>query len=141
MRTHRATVIGITAASAAAAVISIAAPASAAPPPSPGCTFDNGQTTCVTTSTSTNVWGPGTATGATSDGSLPAQWCLGSSPAYLYYQTINGSFWQLVTTTHTVVRRGAPNANGAIVSDTSTSSTGPVYITAVGSLECAFSPF
>lgn len=141
MRSHRATVPGITAACAAAVVLAGAAPASAAPPTSPGCTSAKGQTTCVTTTYATQTWGPTTTVG-TSDGSLPAQWCLlNFGPQYVYYGTANAVFAQTVVTTTTVVRRGSVKGHGPVISRTSVTTPGgdPYYVS--GLVSCSDGPF
>jgi hypothetical protein len=141
MRSRRSTVSGITASSAAAVVLALAAPASAARAPSPECTFAKGLTTCVTTTYATETWGPTTTVG-TADGSLPYRWCiLNSGPQYVYYGTSNAVLTQTLVTTTTVVRKGAPQGHGKVVSRTSTTAPlgDPHYVS--GLLSCSDGPF
>jgi hypothetical protein len=111
-------------------MLALATPAAAAPPEKPGCTFERGETTCVTTTTETGTVGPITATGSTGDGSPQSDVCmLLSSIPFPFYLLRDVVLATETTTTTTTVHLGAPSSNGHELSsgtDTDTVVTGVV---------------
>lgn len=99
-----------------------AQPAFADPPTgSDGCTFDRGQTTCVSTITSYVTEGPYSGEGHTHDGTVAGELCstVGHPAEWgdaVYYKAIDAYAVYRVTTTTTTVTHGAPNSHGALVS-------------------------
>lgn len=110
---------GAVAAGAVALMLALASPAAAAPPEEPGCTFERGKTTCVTTTTETGTLGPITATGSTDDGTPQTAACEG----FAFYRVVDLVLATETTTTTTTVHRGAPGSNGRELSSDTDSDT------------------
>lgn len=127
MNRLKATVLMATVAGAA---FSVAAPASAAAPVPAGCTFAQGQLTCVTTTTDTAWEGPFLLPGAPEStptagftGQQICDFIIGSGLTVRYYSLTNISFSVRTTTTTTTTSHGVSGKSPIVSSDSTSERT------------------
>lgn len=137
----RAGAVGV---GAVALMLAVVSPAAAAPPEEPGCTFDRGMTTCVTTTTESGTVGPITAAGRIGDGTLPRNFCQVAfgrpDDLYSFYRVSGLVLATETTTTTTAVHRGAPGSNGKEISSDTDADTVATRVVKFHGISCSDSP-